>query len=181
MLLMTYDRDTIYVPMTLTTHAIVGAAAAELFPAHPFWGFCAGFISHFLVDAIPHGHYRLYSKTSNKDDFTKEDMRISPVFLYDLARIGFDFLVGVSAVALFFILSLGHLPLAALTGALGGVLPDPLKFAYWKIRREPLTLLQRFHFSLDARYSLDDKPSKAVAIELTIIVIALIVTARAFL
>ena len=38
--------------MTLTTHAVVGAAVATLLPSHPLLGISAAFLSHFFVDAI---------------------------------------------------------------------------------------------------------------------------------
>lgn len=47
--------------MILSTHAIVGAAIATLFPDHPALAFISGVASHFAIDAIPHWDYRLRS------------------------------------------------------------------------------------------------------------------------
>jgi len=52
---------------------------------------------------------------------------------------------------LIFGLALGHglhdtqMVIAILCGAIGGVFPDGLQFVYWKLRREPLYSLQKFH------------------------------------
>lgn len=44
--------------MTLTTHAVIGAAIGSAV-ADPVVGFLAGATSHFLVDMIPHGDNQL--------------------------------------------------------------------------------------------------------------------------
>jgi hypothetical protein len=51
--------------LTLTTHAIVGAAIASVIPAHPFFAIAAAFASHFLLDAIPHWDYPIRSDSVN--------------------------------------------------------------------------------------------------------------------
>ena len=82
--------------MVLSTHAIGGAATALIFRQHPLLALLAAFMSHFLLDAIPHWHYRILSR--NRDEFSpfKEKMSFGKNFLKDLIRTGFDFGIGLS-------------------------------------------------------------------------------------
>jgi len=132
--------------MTLTTHAIVGAAAASLFPASPVLAFAAGFASHFAIDSLPHWDYRLLSKQDNPGDKLSEDMKFGRMFVFDLLRIGSDAALGVLLAAFIFSFWLFNLPLwFVVMGALAGILPDPLQFVYYKTRSKLLLPLQRFH------------------------------------
>lgn len=47
--------------MTLVIHATVGAIVGRYLP-NPFLAFIAGFVSHFLVDIIPHGDSAVYKR-----------------------------------------------------------------------------------------------------------------------
>lgn len=127
--------------MTLTTHAVVGAAVASLMPQHPVLGFCAGFASHFLVDAIPHWDYQIVS-TSIDPSFGAA-MKYDRSFFLDIFRIGTDALLGVLLSIYFFATS--QTMVIILLGACAGILPDPLQFVYTRFRHEPLVSLQKFH------------------------------------
>lgn len=141
--------------MTLTTHAIVGAAVASVIPQHPMLGFIFGFLSHFAIDAIPHWHYRVSSIHIDPDNHLNNDMHLNKYFPFDLVKIGCDGILGITISLIFF--QPFHEPLQKyiLFGALGGVLPDALQFVYWKFRHEPLTTLQRFHIWIHAKKYLD--------------------------
>ncbi len=134
--------------MTLTTHAIVGAAAASLFPAYPIVAFAAGFASHLAIDSLPHWDYKLLSRRMDEKVgklSTDMDMK-SREFVFDLARIGGDALLGTVLSVIIFSFWLFHLPLwFAVMGAWAGILPDPLQFVYFKTRSRLLLPLQRFH------------------------------------
>lgn len=131
--------------MTLTTHSLVGAAVAQLFPNRPWLGFLAGFISHFALDSVPHWDYRLISYKRDPANQLNDDMAINKKFLVDLAKIGLDCLLGLGLAILIFHFW-RQIPFwTPVLGAIGGILPDPLQFLYWKIRREPLITLQKFH------------------------------------
>jgi hypothetical protein len=165
--------------MTLTTHAIIGAAAARLVSANPILGFFAAFASHFFVDAIPHGHYKLVSKVCNPTNPLEENMRVcSKGFLRDVIYVGLDCSLGIVLTLLIF----QPQPLSGyiFAGVAGGILPDVLQFVYWKVRREPLTSLQRFHLWAHAKKRFNDKPVVAIFIE-TAVVAAAAVFVRAFL
>lgn len=136
--------------MTLTTHAVVGAAAAGFFPEHPYLAFAAGFASHLAIDSLPHWDYGEYLRSMQKDASRRlhTDMVIGRAFWRDLSLIGADALVGF--VLTFFVAwLLGIAPEIALVGAGAGLYPDLLQFVYYKTRRtrfEPvLAPLQRFH------------------------------------
>jgi hypothetical protein len=131
--------------MTLASHGVVGAGVAALFVHEPALGLTAAFVSHFLADAVPHWDYAIYSKESDENDPLETDMYFGRAFALDMLRIGADFFLGLAAAALIFSFFLG-LPLwFALLGAFLGQLPDPLQFAYFKLRRQPLITLQTFH------------------------------------
>ncbi len=136
--------------MTLTTHALVGAAAASLFPAYPYAAFAAGFVSHLAIDALPHWDYGQHLHSIEKDPARRmhTDMKFGKHFLRDLSVIGADALLGF--VLTFVVAWLLQIPPeVALVGAGAGVLPDLLQFVYYKIRTTPfepaLHYLQKLH------------------------------------
>ena len=125
--------------MILATHAIVGAAIASQIPNHPVIALLAGIASHFAIDAIPHWDYPLRSIRSiaNKGS----PLTLDKGFLVDLSLIALD---GLAGLALAF--SLFAQPSSLLTillGALGGMLPDPLRFVHRLYPHEPLRAVQR--------------------------------------
>lgn len=127
--------------MILATHALAGAAVAELFPQHPVLGFFAGFVSHFVLDAIPHQDYYLESLV-HKRNINAVDMEIGPAFMRDLMKMSLDLAIGFTGV--WFLFSRFHHPLlAGIAGGIGGVLPDAFQFLYFKFRIGQS--LQRFH------------------------------------
>jgi hypothetical protein len=162
--------------MVLATHAMIGAAVANMFPAHPVLGFFAGFASHFLADAIPHWHYALRTTKGNKSDLMNADMLINKHFPMDLLKISIDAMIGVGLASLFFGASQPYLFSATLLGAAGGILPDGLQFLYWKCRHEPLTTLQRFHLWVHAKSDFDDRPilGPAMQVMLSLVCVVLV-------
>lgn len=131
--------------MTLTTHALVGAATAKIFSFNPVVAFLAAFLSHFVIDAIPHWDYKIFSQQWNKEHPMKSDIVVGgPIFMLDVLRVGIDCFIGIYVSIAFFAPNASSVWII-LCGAVFGILPDPLQFAYFKIRREPLTSLQRFH------------------------------------
>lgn len=151
--------------MILTTHAIAGAAVGSLTPSHPVAGFAIGFISHFVLDAIPHWHYPLDAITIDANDPMKNNMRINKDFVFDMLKIGFDAALGIALSLLLFQSSHGYSLLAALMGASGGIAPDALQFVYWKWRHQPLIALQRFHIWIHAKTNLDAVPMLGISLQ----------------
>jgi len=161
--------------MTLTTHALVGAATASLMPQHPVLGFCAGFASHFVIDAIPHWDYPIAS--SSIDPLQGAAMKYDGAFFLDMLRIGTDALFGILlSVRLFATPVL--LPIVLL-GAVAGISPDPLQFVYTKFRHEPLLSLQRFHEWIHTKNHLEN--SKILGIISQVLFIAAVIGAAKFL
>ena len=163
--------------MILATHTIAGAALAAVMPNRPILAFTAGAASHFLLDAIPHWDYKLRSKREDESNPLNNDIVIDRDFRFDLIKIGVDALVGLALGWFFFHqFFLGHGSLGLLTfvaGITGGLLPDLLQFAYFKLRSPWLTALQRFHYWIHADH--DRKLKPLVGIPLQVLLIATIV------
>lgn len=135
--------------MTLTTHALVGAAAASFFPAYPYAAFAAGFVSHFAIDALPHYDYGEYLRALRWDE--ANNLRPSAEKSYvvqDLLLIGADALLGF---VLTFVAAwvLGIPAWLALIGAGAALYPDLLQVVHYVLRDTEggwaLGYLQRFH------------------------------------
>jgi len=159
--------------MTLTTHAVVGAALASSMPNYPLLGFAAAFASHFVLDAIPHWDYSLSSQKTDGVNHMNDDMRIDKSFVRDLARISLDMSCGIALALLFFTFHSPHLFWVPMVGAFGAVLPDALMFASWKWRHEPLTGLQRFHLWIHAKTRLG-KPLLGISLQAAVIALVVI-------
>ena len=140
--------------MTLTTHAVAGAAIISFMPNHALLGVCLAFGSHFLLDAIPHYDYEIKSASVNPDIGAK--MKLNKNLFKDMIRIGFDGLFGLFISLIFFGI-FAPLWIIAL-GAFFGMLPDPLQFVYAHFKHEPLVSLQRFHQWIHSKNHLLNKP-----------------------
>ena len=137
--------------MTLTTHAVAGAALASLMPEHPLVGFAAGFASHFMLDAIPHWDYAILSASVNPE--AGGPVRFDRRFALDMVRIGSDATLGLALSAL--LIASPENATAVFWGAVGGILPDALQFAYLRFPQEPLLTLQRLHWRIHAKRRLE--------------------------
>lgn len=112
--------------MTLTTHATIGAVIARAVGS-PVLAFIFGFISHFLVDMIPHGD------TGLSDNFRVYKRKRKQAVAYVLVD---------GVVAIFFVLILANTrdieSMRTFTwGIVGGVLPD-LIVGLYEITKAPL-------------------------------------------
>lgn len=160
--------------MTLTTHALVGAAAAMLVPAHPALAFAAGFASHLAVDALPHYDYDLRSMKRDPANPLVHKLSFGKEFLLDILQVGGDALLGLSLAVLLFASHLDLSPvLIAFVGALGGIAPDPLQFVYWKTRFPLLEPLQRFHVWIQEGKSLMVSPAVGLSLQLALVLLVL--------
>ncbi|MFH1170506.1 MAG: hypothetical protein V1704_03015 [Candidatus Vogelbacteria bacterium] len=173
--------------MILATHAITSAALAALMPDQPILAFTAGVASHFLLDAIPHWDYDLRSSRKDENNPLNNDMIIGRDFWFDLIKLGADTFLGLALGWLFFHQffldhgSLGLLTFAA--GAIGGLLPDALQFAYFKLRPPAggwLTALQRFHYWIHADQAWKLKPLVGIVSQ-TLLVATIILTVKIIL
>lgn len=159
--------------MTLTTHAIVGAAIASVMPEYPALALAAAFSSHFLVDAIPHGDYRIRSKSINPN--FGAPMRYDRDLALDVLFIGADAAAGIILSLLFFA-SLGHAYLVFFA-ACAAIFPDALQFMYARFPFEPLVSLQHFHQRIHTNLRMHGRPVLAV-ISQAIFVVAIVFVTR---
>lgn len=161
--------------MILNTHVIVGAATAQFFPNRPVLTFFAGFISHYLIDTLPHWDYELLSAQEDLNNPMNSDMAINKDFLIDLLKVFLDFCFGIFVSFLIFTKS-EFPPLWMMTAIVGSVFPDVLAFFYWKIKKEPLTSLQRLHIWTQKCESFKIRPFLGFSLQLSFaLIIALIV------
>lgn len=137
--------------MTLTAHAIVGAAVASALPQEPLLAFALACGSHFLVDAIPHYDYQVRSPSIHPLIASK--MTYDLTLFLDLCAIGLDALLGLVISVLLFGLS----PVVLL-GIAGGMLPDFLQFVWMRLKVEPFSSLQRFHQWIHSKNHLLGRP-----------------------
>jgi hypothetical protein len=166
--------------MILVTHAIAGAAAAELFPSNPIAAFIAAFLSHFVLDAIPHWNYTVKSHKKNPDDPLNGEVRFGKDLVIDLFKVFLDLLSGVALAFLFFSKGTYQSETIVLLGAFGGMFPDALQFAYWLFKIEPLKSLQRFHVWVHHKTEWQLSAAWGIPIQI-VTVIAIIVAASKFL
>jgi hypothetical protein len=161
--------------LTLTTHAIVGAAIAGVIPAHPYLAISAAFASHFLLDAIPHWDYPIRSDSVKPS--IGAAMKYDGALLADSLAIGADALLGISLALL--LLAKSDNLLVVLCAAGAAILPDALQFAYTRFRREPLISLQRFHSWIHSKRDLRRRPVLGLAAQ-TSLILFVVVIARVF-
>lgn len=160
--------------MTLTSHAVAGAATAALASQNPVLAVVFGFLSHYLLDAIPHGHYPLRSKVRRQENYLGEDMTIGKKFAVDVLKIGADFALGIALAYLLIAAGRSGGAIPIMLGALAGTLPDALQFAYWKIRREPLTSLQKLHHAIHAEKNFNGNIKATLLIEAAAVIASVI-------
>lgn len=127
--------DTILLPMTLTTHATLGAVLAKL-AGNPALAFLFGFISHFLIDMIPHGD------TGLSDNFRVHKQKRKRAVAYVMVD---------AVVAIFFVLLIANTrdidSVRTFTwGIIGGVLPDLLVGLYDITKSPFLKWFFKMHF-----------------------------------
>ena len=145
--------------MILATHGIVGGAIGYLIPQNPVLSFFLGVISHFVIDAVPHWHYPVFSAKIDRENPLNNDMVLNKWFAGDLFDIGIDFLLGIWIAASVFHpeASVDAAMISILCGAIGGIFPDPLQFVYFKMPNRLLLPLQKFHIWIHAENFLDKR------------------------
>jgi hypothetical protein len=157
--------------LTLTTHAIVGAAIASVIPAHPLLAVAAAFASHFLLDAIPHWDYPIRSDSVNPN--VGGAMKYDAALVLDMLAIGTDAVLGIG-VALLFLARPSDFTVV-LCGAAAAILPDALQFAYIRFPREPFVSLQHFHSWIHASQSLRARPILGISVQVGLVLVVLLV------
>ena len=121
--------------MTLTTHATLGAVLAKA-TGNPVLAFLFGFVSHFLVDMIPHGDIGI------SDNFRAHKRRRKKAVAYVMVDAVF---------AIFFVLVLANTRdidsvRTFSWGIVGAVLPDLLVGIYQITKTRLLRWFNTLHF-----------------------------------
>ncbi|MBA3551131.1 hypothetical protein H0W32_02910 [Patescibacteria group bacterium] len=98
----------------------------------------------------------------------------SRTFLVDLVKIGFDFWIGIGLVIVAYYQFPTQVFLAALVGALMGLIPDPLQFVYWKTRWKWMLPLQKFHMWMHSENRLKGHPILGILSQTAIMAVLLI-------
>src|SRR5262249_997136 len=151
--------------MILSPHAVVGAAIANLLPAHPGAAFVLGFASHFALDAIPHADYPIHS--ASLDPKIGAPLRFDRALLQDAITIGADGLAGL-LLALFLFASAEN-QWAILLGALRAMLPVATRSLPPRAPREPLRTLQRLHRWAHTKTEIKERVVLAVASQVLLV------------
>ena len=136
--------------MTLTTHAIVGAGIVSLTVYNPTLGICAAFLSHFVIEAIPHWSYEIKSTAIQPHSGITHISFSDKSFIRDFFVIGTDGVLGLIFSSLLF--STPQTFWVIFAGACAGMLPDILIFIYSRWQHEPLVSLLKFHEWIHTRY-----------------------------
>ena len=165
--------------MVLATHAVVGTIIASTFTSNPYIAFAIGFASHFILDPIPHWDYKLHSFKKDPEGKLNHDMVLGKTFIVDLLRIGTDATIGtiISFILFLYILKISTISVI-LASVIGGILPDPLQFVYWKTKSKFLLPLQKFHKHIHGK-SLDIHPFYGISLQM--IVVALFLSISLFI
>jgi len=133
--------------MILSVHIIFGTTAASLVPSHPIGAFSIAFLSHFILDSIPHKDYNLKYFESNENEQKKIINTVyNKISLFrDMFLVFIDGLVGI-CIAFMLVFDPAK-PWIFLIGIVGSLLPDFLTFLYLLIKHKSLSLFFKFHVS----------------------------------
>ena len=165
--------------MILATHAVVGVAAAELFPSNPIAAFIAAFLSHFLLDAIPHWNYSIKSHQENPENPLNGKVVFGKTLAFDLIKVFVDLSAGIALSFLFFYKGTYQSEVIVILGAFGGMFPDALQFAYWILKIEPLKSIQKFHIWIHHRIRYELSPAWGIPFQIAIVAI-IVIAAKLF-
>ena len=157
--------------MVLATHALVGAILSQSLRGRPVLGFLIAFLSHFLLDSIPHWDYKLMSRKIDESDPLNLNMISGRNFIFDLSKIGLDFMIGAGLSFLLFYF-LGNISLLQiLAGVFGATFPDFLQFIYMKAKVRPVISLQKFHKWIHASYKMKERYILGSFLQATLVLI----------
>lgn len=156
------------IQMILATHAIAGAALGKL-SNNTGAAFFLGFLSHYVLDRIPHWQYDV------KKYYLDENGHEAWTLDFDRAIIltGLDFAFGIIISILAFQGAAGfkNPSLPILSGAIGGVLPDLLQGVYFKTKWKILGILQKIHDSIHASWDFPSDSKLGIALQLGIVIL----------
>lgn len=122
--------------MFLTIHAAAGAVIGNSMP-NPILAFALGFVSHFVLDRIPHFDPNLDTTTEKNFQFTKPVTQTAIIAFIDTAF---------TAILAFMLIDKFHAqPVNTLCAMAGAILPDYLVGFSILIKNKYLSAFYRFH------------------------------------
>ncbi|MFA6255016.1 MAG: hypothetical protein WC675_03205 [Patescibacteria group bacterium] len=125
--------------MFLTVHATLGTIIGE-YTGNIGLAFAAGFVSHFILDMIPHGDQDLM--TREKSNLAKQDLVLT-------AKIASaDGLVMIIFLAILYWQHIIPLTLPVLAGIIGSIAPDFINGFYLLTKHPWLKKYSYYHFAL---------------------------------
>lgn len=133
--------------MILTSHALIGAAIANTFPTEPLLGLTLSFVSHYMVDILPHTNYANDNLKKKFKNIFQEIESYKELFFAII-----DVVMAVLLVYIIFVRDRDTLILS-IAGAFVGVLPDILNFIFQKYSVRYLHIFDKAHNTL--HYSKD--------------------------
>lgn len=136
--------------MILSTHAVVGSSISHAFSLNPVGSFAVGFISHFVLDAIPHWDYPTYFFNGTKGKTISK----CKIFIIDGIKIILDIAGGTVIPTILFYQGDGNF--AFICGALGGMAPDFFHILYRLFPHKLISKINDFHHFCHTRIKLKD-------------------------
>ena len=134
--------------MYLTAHALAGALIGET-TGNIFISFILGFISHFILDAIPHQETGsgegFFDGLFGREKFSKSSKIFGLILFLDLT---------VLSLSAYFLYSLGAFNnlTPAIAGALGGIMPDFLNGLYFTTKNKCLGYFSNLHHQIHFKH-----------------------------
>jgi hypothetical protein len=125
--------------MFLTVHATVGALIGQHSP-NILVAFVLGIISHYIVDAIPHGDENLIGE--DKANITKKEI------LLILKIVSLDVIIMSSLLYCLYSQGLINPSWTIISGIIGSILPDFFNGIYLLTKNKFLKKSSMFHFNL---------------------------------
>lgn len=147
--------------MVLSAHAVVGGAIGALVRGNPLVAFLYGFISHFILDMIPHYDYPI--RSGFVDPHGEDKKILLKQILLDTFSVGFDILLGIVLAYIFF--EANDPTYSWLFGAVGAIVPDALQFVYGLWKKPPLTWLQKVHEAVHTNIKFKKNPFIGMSVQ----------------
>jgi len=134
--------------MILTTHATIAILISRVIP-NPILSFILGFISHYLIDIIPHDRISDDEELNNKIKSGELDFKKQAPFKKFLLVCIVDGILLVSMVFYIFYNNLTLNPVSAGAAIIGSILPDfmwlPFSAFKWKLFKPFFILNNKCH------------------------------------
>lgn len=155
--------------MILVTHALVGTAITHTYSNY-FAVFAGAFLSHYILDTIPHWHYAIpYIKSCVQDQSNHKTLFFQATFTREFIRIAVDTAVAFGLSLYLFGANSWITPVAVF----GAILPDILVGASKVFPTRLLHIHYLFHRWMHTKIYLDGMPLAGITSQIIIIVIFL--------